>query len=88
MKAGGFVQVLVEDVKELNFEFYDAKEDRWEDEWDTTHRDYARRLPLFVKIELIVPGAGDEDEKFVTKTRVFLKESLLIAGTGFSQCIE
>jgi general secretion pathway protein J len=87
-EEGGLIQVLAENVKEVNFQFYDSKEDRWEDEWNTEDTDFKRRLPMFVRIELIIPNAGGEDETFVTKTRLFLKSSILIAGTGFSQCLD
>ena len=85
-EEGGLIQVLAENIAEVNFEFYDPREDRWEDEWDTEDRELKGRLPLFVKIELVVPVSGAKDEKFVTKTRVYLRESLLIPGTGFSKC--
>ena len=85
---GGVTQVLAENVSELNFEFYDPKEDRWEDEWDTEDQELKGRLPLFVKIELVFRNAGGKDEKYSTKTRIFLGNSLLIMGTGFSRCID
>lgn len=85
---GGIVQVLCEDVTSLSFEFYDAKEDRWEDEWDTTDSDYRGRMPMFVAIKLKAKGSDGKEEQFVTKTRVFLKKPLFIVGTGFSKCLD
>ena len=85
---GGLEQVLAENVEELSFEFYDDKEDRWEDEWDTEDVDYKGRLPMFVKISMKVQGLNGEDETFTTKTRVFLRKSIRILGTGFAQCVE
>lgn len=87
-EEGGRIQVLAENISEVNFEFYDPREDRWEGEWDTEDRELKGRLPLFVKIELVVPTLGGKDEKFMTKTRVYLREALLIPGTGFSRCPE
>ena len=87
-EEGGLIQVLAENIAEVNFEFYDPREDRWEDEWDTEDRELKGRLPLFVKIELVVPNKGGKDEKFVTKTRIYLREALLIPGTGFSRCTD
>ena len=85
---GGIVQVLAENISELRLQFYDPREDRWEDEWDTEDRDQKGRLPLFVNIELTVPVLGGKDEKYSTKTRVYLRDSLLIPGTGFSRCLD
>lgn len=85
---GGDVQVLAKGIERLEFEFYDAKEDRWDDTWDSTHSDYRDRLPMFVTIRMKVKNPRGEEETFVTKTRVFLKQSILIPGTGFSRCLE
>ncbi|MCK5688271.1 prepilin-type N-terminal cleavage/methylation domain-containing protein [Myxococcota bacterium] len=83
---GGVVQVLAEDVVSLEFEFYDPKEDRWEDEWDSTSTDFKYRLPMFVAIHLKMKGLDGEDQSFTTKTRIFLKQAILIPNTGFSVC--
>ncbi len=87
-EEGGVEQVLAEDVTSLEFEFYDAKEDRWEDEWDSTNLDQKRRLPMFVAIKLKALDPRGDEEVFVTKTRIFLKNQLLIPMTGFAMCID
>ena len=87
-EEGGSIDLLAANVENLEFEFYDPKEDRWEKDWDTESRDYKNRLPLFVSINLEAKGPGDKDETFVTKTRIVLRESILIAGTGFSKCLD
>lgn len=85
---GGVVQVLIHDVNSLEFEFYDDKEDRWEDEWDAKSRDYKGRLPRFLKMTIKAPGPSGEEETFTTKTRIFLRKSLRILGTGFPVCLD
>ncbi len=85
---GGTAQVLAENVTELRFEFYDAKNDRWEDEWDTTQSDHRDKLPLFVAIHLTTIDPQGKEEKLTTKTRTYVREPILIAGTGFSRCLE
>ena len=85
---GGSIDLLAANIENLEFEFYDPKEDRWDKDWDTESRDYKNRLPLFVAITLEAKGPGGKDETFVTKTRIVLQESILIAGTGFSKCID
>jgi general secretion pathway protein J len=82
-KDGGHVDVLIHDVDELSFEFYDPKEDRWDDEWDSTRLDYKNRLPMFVKIEVKAKDLNGKEESFVTKTRIYLQKPILIFGTGF-----
>ncbi len=85
---GGVEQVLIHDVRSLQFDFYDGREDKWEDEWDANSRDYKGRLPRFVKITIKAPGPDGKEETFSTKTRIFLTRSLKILGTGFAACID
>lgn len=85
---GGTSDILAENIKELHFEFYDSKEDEWEEEWDSTSMDQKGRLPTFVSIKLIALDPKGDEETFVTKTRIFLKRRILITGTGFPGCFE
>ena len=87
-REGGVEQVLARGVKEIDFRFYNEKEDRWEDEWDTEDSDFRGRLPMFVEIKLKVEGLLGEDETFFTKTRVFLRRSIRIMGTNFVACLD
>jgi general secretion pathway protein J len=87
-EEGGVEHILAEGVTELEFEFYDAREDEWEDEWDSSNLDQRRRLPMFVKIQLKALDHRGDEETFVTKTRVFLQREILITGTGFSRCLD
>lgn len=85
---GGVEQVLIRKVNTLEFEFYDDKEDRWEDQWDADSRDYKGRLPRFVKMTIKAPGPNGKEETFSTKTRIFLRRSIKILGTGFVACVD
>jgi general secretion pathway protein J len=85
---GGMEKVLAHGVTALSFQFYDGKEDRWEDEWDSTSQDFKGRLPTFVKIHMTVENHRGEEEAYTTKTRVFLRRPLRILGTGFAPCAD
>ncbi len=90
---GGRTHVLIPDIKELKFEFYNEKQDDWVEDWDTERSDDSQRLPLFVKITVEVEGAGRSKEVFTTKTQIYLHstdfiDGLLISGTGFTACPE
>ena len=85
---GGVEQVLIHDVKELKLEFYDGKNDRWEDEWDAASMDQNNRLPMYVSIKIVAPGPDGKDETFVTKSHVYLRQRLLITGSGFTPCLD
>ncbi|MEZ4272459.1 MAG: type II secretion system protein GspJ [Myxococcota bacterium] len=83
---GGIEQVLAEDVQDIEFEFYNPKEDRWEDDWDTEDADYKGVLPMFVSIKMTTLGLDGKDEVFITKTRIFLQQALFL--NGFIRCTE
>jgi general secretion pathway protein J len=85
---GGVEQILADNVESLSFEFYDSKSDRWEDDWDSMSRDFKYRLPKYASITLIVRDHTHKELKFVTKTRLFLKDALIIPGNGFARCPE
>jgi general secretion pathway protein J len=87
-REGGTVEVLAPNIKKLEFQFYDPKEDRWGDEWNTSNMDYRDRLPLFVAIKITAVNPQGKDELFTTKTRVMLRNAILIAGTGFTRCAD
>jgi len=93
-EEGGIEQVMIEDVSELEFQFYNDEDDRWEDDWDTERSDYKDsrgkpRLPLFVAINLTAKGSSGEDEEFVTKTRLLLNKPISVGiGLGFTECWE
>lgn len=77
---GGVSEVMVEDVEDLTFAFYNPKSDQWQDDWDDLATD-TRKLPKFVAMTILFREGGQQ-RRFVIKARVFLRESLL--GTGFN----
>jgi general secretion pathway protein J len=83
-KEGGRVEVLAHGIDELSFEFYDPKQDRWDEEWDSQNLDYRNRLPMFVRIQVKAKDLSGKEETFVVKTRIYLQRPLLIWGTGFA----
>lgn len=87
-EEGGVTQVLAENIDDLQFEFYDPKSDRWEDDWDSNNQNFRRRLPKYVSIKLTTKDATGKPEVFVTKTRIFLKDAISITGLGFAPCID
>jgi general secretion pathway protein J len=89
-EEGGVEQVLAHGVKELSFEFYEPKQERWQDEWDSTRMDQKHRLPTFVRIEMVALGPdGKTEEKFVTKARILMKkDAIQISTSGGPSCLD
>ena len=86
--SGGAIQVLAEDVESLELEFYDPRNDRWQDDWDSKGRETKDRLPKYVKIKLGIKDANKRVVMYETKAHIFLKEVIFIPGFGNPPCID
>jgi general secretion pathway protein J len=69
--------VLLEDVKKLQFEYYDVTNDEWLEEWQTTVSGaQPDRLPQRVKITLVIEDDEGEEELYTTQTILFMQEKI------------
>ena len=82
---GGVSEVLVEDVTDLSFSFYNPKSDQWQDDWDDLSTDTYGRLPKFAAVTVRY-REGEQERSLVVKTRLFLQAALSASGVGFSPC--
>ena len=82
---GGVKYLMVEDVKRIEFQYWDQTkeqdDDSWVDSWEagikkgeTGEKEYV--LPERVKITLTVKGVGKEDLKISTQTMIRVTEAL------------
>lgn len=73
----GPAYVMLEDVEELHFEYFDGPANEWKDTWNTRSADgMPDRLPTKVRIKLTVVDERGEEMTYITATRVFLKDPL------------
>ncbi len=71
------IDVLLRDVKKVQFEYYDWTEKSWRDEWDSTAVDAQRgRLPSRVRITILLENEQGDEVKFVSQARLMLQEEL------------
>jgi type II secretory pathway component PulJ len=69
--------VLLSDVTEAKFEFWNWKNIEWQESWDTTQSDGQKgMLPSRVRITVTIQDAGGKDYKVVTEARIFMQEPL------------
>ena len=67
---GGRIEIMVEDVEELDFEYLDPASQEWVSSWDTTQAaGQPNRLPSQVKIKLTVRDHRNPDRTLVYGTR-------------------
>lgn len=67
---GGRTQVLCENVRELTFEYWDARKEDWVEEWDTDDARRANQLPPRVRITFTAVMQNGIEETFTTQTRI------------------
>jgi len=73
----GPAYVMLEDIEELHFEFFDDQMNEWKDTWNTRSLDgQPDRLPAKIKIELTVEDYWGKEITFVTATRIFVRNPL------------
>jgi general secretion pathway protein J len=69
--------VLLEDIKSLDFEYWDYINQEWLEEWQTTSRSaQPDRLPQRVKITIGIEDEDGEEEFFTTQTVLFMQEKI------------
>ena len=68
-EEGGKTQVLLENVKSLEFRFYSKEKDRWLEDWDSEHPDFKDKFPEAVQISMTLLSQGKET-KYVTKVLI------------------
>ena len=87
-EEGGSIKLMAEDVQDIQFEFFDPLDKEWEDEWDSTSMDYKGKLPLFVKIEITALDSVGNEQKFISKTRIFVQQAMAIPGITGARCVD
>jgi general secretion pathway protein J len=71
------VDLLLRDVERVAFEYFDPRDNEWQDSWDSTGADAENgRLPERVRITVTVKN-GDREVKYTTQARVMLQEELV-----------
>ncbi len=66
--------VLVHDIEEVKFDFWDWKNLEWKDRWDSTSDTERNRLPTRVRITLTVKNQRGDDVTFTTQASPLLQE--------------
>ena len=64
--------VMLENIQSISFEFYDEKQDKWVEEWDTESVERGFRLPPTIKFTITLLDELDKEQSFTTQTRVWI----------------
>jgi type II secretory pathway pseudopilin PulG len=70
--------VLLRDVESVEMQFWEFKDEKWLDDWDSTGSDAQRnRLPTRVRITVTLKTETGAEYKVSTQARLLLQEALL-----------
>jgi general secretion pathway protein J len=76
MDRGGMEDVLLEDVKRVEFSYWDSDKKDWVNEWDTRRQEKKTILPVRVRITLFRPDEGGREQRYTTETRIMLNTEI------------
>jgi type II secretory pathway component PulJ len=75
--------ILLRDIEQVEIQFWDWKDEKWLDDWDTTTADGQKgRLPSRVRIIVTLPNPGGDSMKLSTEARILLQEPLNFTTSG------
>ena len=73
----GEIDVLLRDVEEVKFEYWDWKAKDWKDSWNSTASDGEKgRLPTRVRVTIELENDAGDVRKYVTQARIMMSEEL------------
>ena len=76
MERGGVQDVLLEDVKRLEFSYWDSDQKDWVNEWDTRKLEKKSILPTRVRITLVRSDESGHEQRYTTETRIMLNTEI------------
>jgi general secretion pathway protein J len=76
MDRGGAEDVLLEDVKRIEFSYWDSDLKDWVNEWDTRRLEKKSILPTRVRMTLVRADENGHEQRYVTETRIMLNTEI------------
>ena len=73
---GGTEDVLIENVKRIDFAYWDSDKKDWVDEWDTRRIEKKSILPVRVRITISALDETGREARYVTQARIVLNTEI------------
>lgn len=71
------VDLLLRDIERVKFEYFDARDNEWQESWNTTSADAeSNRLPERVRITITL-RQGERELRYSTQARVIMQEEVV-----------
>jgi general secretion pathway protein J len=76
MDRGGVEDLLLENVKRIEFSYWDSDQKDWVNQWDTRKLEKKSILPTRVRIALIRADESGHEQRYTTETRIMLNTEI------------
>ena len=76
MERGGLEDVLLEDVKRVEFSYWDSDQKDWVNDWDTRKLEKKSILPTRVRITLVRSDESGHEQRYTTEARIMLNTEI------------
>jgi general secretion pathway protein J len=76
MDRGGTEDVLLEDIRRLDFAYWDSDKKDWVNEWDTRRLERKSILPVRVAISIFALDETGKEVRYVTQARIILNTEI------------
>ncbi|MGO8970395.1 MAG: type II secretion system protein GspJ [Myxococcaceae bacterium] len=76
MDRGGVDDVLLENVKRVEFSYWDSDQKDWVNEWDTRKLEKKSILPTRVRITVVRADESGHEQRYTTETRIMLNTEI------------
>jgi general secretion pathway protein J len=73
---GGIEDVLIENVKRIDFAYWDSDKKDWVDEWDTRRIEKKSILPVRVRLTISAMDETGREARYVTQARIVLNTEI------------
>ena len=76
MDRGGNEDVLIENIKRIDFTYWDSDKKDWVDEWDTRRIEKKSILPVRVRLSVYSVDENGREARYVTQARIVLNTEI------------
>jgi general secretion pathway protein J len=76
MDRGGTEDVIIEDIKRIDFAYWDSDKKDWVDEWDTRRVEKKSILPVRVRISISALDENGREARYMTQARIVLNTEI------------
>jgi general secretion pathway protein J len=76
LERGGVEDVLLEDVKRIEFSYWDSDQKDWVNDWDTRKLEKKSILPTRVRFTLVRSDESGHEQRYTTEARVMLNTEI------------